>query len=126
MISIAFYSILNISSNKLSSVQILIDIFYKDKWKKRLVSKSSPIDIAPNSEKLYEQNFFIEFKQIMKVQEFKINVFMIGIVTGEQNTQLERSKSASKQRKSCMLSSQSSINDIQILGGAHLVLKNLI
>ena len=120
MISIAFYSILNVSSNQLNCVQVLIDVFYRDKWKKRLISKSCPIDIEPYSEKEFDQNFFIEFKQVMKVKDVKINVFMIGTVNS-QDIDLKNNNN-----KSFMLTSQSSLNDMQILGGAHLVLKKLI
>ena len=119
IISIAFYSILNLSNFELNFVHILIDIFYKKSCKKRLVSKIAPVNIRPYEEKLFDQNFFIEFNAKIEINEIKINVFIIGQVA-------EPNEDHREQETNVVLTSKSSLSDMQILGGAHLVLENLI
>ena len=119
IISIAFYSILNLSSFELNFVHILIDIFYKKSCKRRLVSKIDPVNIRQHEEKLFDQNFFIEFNTKIEINEIKINVFIIGQIA-------EPNPEKKEEETNVVLTSKSSFSDMQILGGAHLVLENLI
>lgn len=110
IVSITFYSILNLTENYLKDVYILVDIFYDDKWQRRLNSKINKINLAQFEEKSFDQNFLIEFKQ-MNLKKVKMNTFIVGKL-------YESSKS------NFVLASKSS--KMQILGGAHIILEKLI
>ena len=110
IVSITFYSILNLSENYLKDVYVLVDIFYDDKWQRRLNSKIDKINLAQFEEKSFDQNFLIEFKQ-MNLKKVKMNTFIVG-------------KLYKSSKSNFVLASK--LSKMQILGGAHIILEKLI
>ena len=120
--SIIFYSIINRTLYDFMNVHVLIDIFFMNKWKRRLVSKTKPIEIKSGKENGYDQNFIIQFKDGMNLELIKINVFIVGNI---RNNNFEKPLKTLS-HGNILLTSKSSHPSLQILGGAHLVLKHLI
>ncbi len=116
IVSISFFSIINQTNSILTNVHVLIDIFYEDKWQRRLDSKIDSITMLENEEKSFDQNFLIEFKKF-DIKRIKLNIFIVG-------KRLEINNHSSK--SNIILTSNLSMPEMQILGGAHIVLNRLI
>lgn len=109
--SLQFFSILNLSTYRLSRVNVLIDVFYEDKFYKRLVSKAKPICLNKLEERPFEANFLIEFNK-MNRNKIKMNIFIVGLI--------------SYLLKGNFIQKTLNSNKLQPLGGANILLEKLL
>lgn len=121
-ILIMFDSLVNISSCELSEVNLIIDVYYKEKFKTRLFSQLDSIDkLDANEKKLFKQTFLVKLNPNMSPKNIELNFFIIGKVVG-----LDESESQADLSSLLLASKSACLHDRKILGGAHVILKNFI
>lgn len=113
-ILIIFDSIENISLYELDRVLIIVDVFYKAKHMKRMVSKSEFFSLKALEKKSFKFKFLISLAKNIRTDLLKLNVFIIGKVIENE-----------KQTESSLILASQSAPEMQILGGAQIKVKNI-
>lgn len=119
-----FYSIINNSNYELNDVNVILDVFHKDISKKRIFSKLKPINIKPRHESKFKHTFSVKLNRRFNIKALILNVYIIGDVFKEKSSQSETDLNLNK--ANILLRSKSSLSHKQILGGAHIVVKNFL
>ena len=122
-ILIMFHSLINLSSYNLKKVNVVIDVFHKEKRKKRLLSKLTPVNIQANEETSFKHTFLVKLNHKMNIKTIILNVYLIGGIFKEEPSQSETDLT---EDANFLLTSKSSLSDMQILGGAHILVKNFL
>ena len=101
-VAITFVSVLNQTVYKLGCVYVLIDVFEQNKWIHRSATVvNSRLDVIDGcEEKFCDELFEFEFDSTFDLDNIELNVYIIGNVLDDGSTK-------------------------RILGGAHLVLKEI-
>ena len=121
-ILLMFHSLINTSDIKLENVNVIIDVYDKETFKKRLISKLKPLVIDANAERLFKHSFLIKINKKMDIKTVILNVYIIG-----NKVNINRFSSGLNEiSKQFLLFSKTSSSDKQILGGAHIVIKKFL
>jgi hypothetical protein len=124
-ILLEFYSLMNLSNYELKNVNVLIDVFHKDISKKRIFSKLKPVNIKALQESKFKHTFSIKLNKRVNIKALILNIYIIGEVFKEEFFEPEPDLNANN-KTNILITSKSSLSDKQILGGAHIVVKNFL
>lgn len=113
-ILISFDSIENVSMFELERVLVIVDVFYKNKHTKRMVSKSEFFALKANEKKEFKFKFLISLAKNIQTDLLKLNIFIIGKVLDNETPDEPNLILVSK-----------SAPEMQILGGAQVKVKNI-
>ena len=119
-----FHSLINLSNYELKNVNVLIDVFHKEISKKRIFSKLKPVNIKALQESKFKHTFSIKLNKRVNIKALVINIYIIGEILKEDFFEPEPDLNANK--TNILITSKSSLSDKQILGGAHIVVKNFL
>lgn len=113
-ILIVFDSIENVSMFELERVLVIVDVFYKNKHTKRMVSKSEFFALKAFEKKEFKFKFLISLAKNIQTDLLKLNIFIIGKVFENE-----------KQVEPNLILVSKSAPEMQILGGAQVKVKNI-
>ncbi|RMZ94853.1 hypothetical protein BpHYR1_005611 [Brachionus plicatilis] len=113
-ILLIFDSIENISLFELERVLVIVDVFYKSRHMKRMVSKSEFFALKAHEKKSFKFKFLITLANNIRTDLLKLNIFIIGKVIEYE-----------KPIDSSLILASKSAPEMQILGGAQIKVKNI-
>jgi hypothetical protein len=120
-------SVANRTHYDVENVSFLLDVFYKKRFRNRMVSSMSPFSLGPNEKKSVSMEFLVETDARINLKMIMLNVLVVGRVSelGRLEEEVSDTDTVGDNSGGLMLNSDSA-SGIQILGGVRIRMKDYV